>query len=257
MSQQLSHAQARRAIRAHFGRGNRPEREHSMFGHVKECAACRAVYQHYAAFAAIDPDAVSREERLLRGLGVRRRSFWPTWVPITAAGAAAALTAVLLFGVPWRQGYDDSFTVRGQAASAATPELVAYRVLDEGAVPVVDRIAPGDRLAFTYANPTGAAYLLVFALDVEGEVYWYYPAWTSSRDDPAAVPIVKTSKFVELGEAVRHALPTGTLRLVAAFVDRPWRVRAIEALLSSRHPGDPIDVPGGKVLVRSVAVVEE
>jgi hypothetical protein len=256
MSQGLSHAQARRAIRAHFGRGNSQEREHSMFGHVKECEACRAVYQHYAAFAAVDPEAVPRDKRLLRGLGLSRQSLWPRWVPLTAVGAAAALAAVLLVAAPWHQS-DDGFAVRGQATQANASELVAYRVLDDGAVPVVDRMSANDRLAFTYANPTGRAFLLVFAIDAAGEVYWYYPAWTSSADDPVAVPIEQTKEPVELGEAVRHALPTGTLQLVAAFVDRPWRVRAIEALLESRGPGEPIDVTGGTVLVRSIDVVEQ
>jgi hypothetical protein len=260
-----AHTKTRRAIRSHFGRGNSRAVEHAMFTHVSECASCREVYERYAALATVDPEAPPRSERLLRGLGLtEQRRRVSLWLPAAATAAAVSAAVLLLYTAPGARRHEEGFRARGgSAASPDEPELLVYRMPAAGAPDaadaelVVDQIHASDALAFAYRNPDGAPYLLVFARTAAGRLHWYYPAWTSPQDDPQAVALTRCSEPCELGEAVRHELHAGTLELVAVFVDRPWRVRQIEAIVDGLEAGTLLEVPGAEIRIRKLIVIEE
>src|SRR5262249_22412971 len=93
---------------------------------------------------------------------------------------------------------------------------------------------------FAYRSTGEHAYLAVFAVDDRGRVYWYFPAWSDGHHPPAAIPIQRSDRLVELPEAVRQDLAGDRLWLYAAFVDRPWITPEIEARAAVASPGGPI-----------------
>ncbi len=90
-------------------------------------------------------------------------------------------------------------------------------------------IAADDELAFAYRNEVGKAFLMIFAVDGQGEILWYHPAWTRASDNPGALPISKQLGFKELPEAVRHRLQGPSLTVYALFMDSPLDVRTVES----------------------------
>ncbi len=245
------HDDTLRAIRSHFGAGNSPSAEHSMFEHIADCTSCRTAYERYAAISDADPEAPSRRERLLRGLGVRERRANPVWAWRTAVPAIAALAAaaLILFLGPWMSPRD-GLVARG---NAARPELIVYRVVEGSGELVTNRVRSSDVLAFAYTNPEGAPFLLVFAIGADDRVHWYYPAWHSVTEDPSAVAASGGAAVHELPEGVRHDLAVGELTVFAAFADRAWRVRDVE---SSIRMGT-VELPGATIVSKPLVVEED
>jgi len=100
--------------------------------------------------------------------------------------------------------------------------------------PVTDAIHTDDGLLFAYSNPgPDLSYLMVFAVDVEGAVHWYYPAYEEPGQNPAAPAIQTHALGVELGEEIRHLLPVGPVRMFTLFLRRPLRVEQVEGLVSA------------------------
>jgi hypothetical protein len=97
----------------------------------------------------------------------------------------------------------------------------------------------GESLAFTYTNPAsvGDGWLMVFARDAAGHVYWFWPAWDNGADDPQSVPAQATGAPVELREAVRHDLTTGPLTVVGLFTPKPLHVKEVEAAIATGLDG--------------------
>jgi hypothetical protein len=200
--------------------------------------------------AEIDPAALSAEERIGRGLGVRPRRLVVGW-PVLA-GAAATCALAFALAVPFttsdRDASDPEFAPRGPVLSV--DEFVVYRIRT-GAPPerAPHRMRRDDELAFAYTNPSGFGYLLVFGVDSQGDVHWYHPEWSDAAATPGAVAIGKGADLHELTEAVTQKLEGPTLRLYAVFTNEPFTVRDIEGSLTSDEPGHPrLGLPG--VLVR-------
>jgi hypothetical protein len=139
--------------------------------------------------------------------------------------AAAACLVLTL-----RPRGDDGFAARGNAL-AEGPSFEVYR-LRGGSALATDAVAADDELAFAYTNPDAKKYLLVFALDEERHVYWYYPAWTNADETPAAVAIEPTRKLLELGEGIRHSFRGRHLRIYALWSDERMTTREVEARLT-------------------------
>jgi hypothetical protein len=246
-------------IQRHFAGTISPKAERALRLHLVDCASCRDEYEKYLVLAEIDPVALSAEERIGRGLGVRPRPAAVGW-PVLA-GAAAACALVLTVAAPWSTsdrsavGSDAEFTPRGPAL--ARDDFVVYRIR-QGQEPerAPRRMRRDDELAFAYTNPSGFGYLLVFGVDSHGDVRWYHPEWSNADATPRAVAIAKGADVHELPDAVAQKLEGSSLRLYAVFTNEPLTVRDVEGSLASDKPGHPeLKLPG--VLVREWLVEVE
>ncbi|MBX3234088.1 MAG: zf-HC2 domain-containing protein [Labilithrix sp.] len=228
----------RTLVDAHFAGTIAPREERRMRAHLDGCDTCRARYRKRQILGQIDPQALVAEERVARGLGLRRPRV--SKLPLVAAALAFA---ALLFFVVRPAPKDDGFTARGSVTGttapstpASTSTIAVYRAnADSGAVVLASGpIGAGDELAFSYDNASDKAYLMIFGVDDGGRVYWFYPAWTSETDNPMSIAI-EPGKRKELPDAVRHPIMGERLTIHGLFLDTPQTVRDVEAALRDRR----------------------
>src|SRR5688572_27999520 len=81
-------------IRRHFAGVISPTAERALRFHLADCPSCRNAYEKHMVFAELDPAALSAEERIGRGLGVRARPAAVGWPLLAGAVACAAALAV-------------------------------------------------------------------------------------------------------------------------------------------------------------------
>lgn len=221
----------------HFAGQNGRWAERRLWRHLRGCARCRTSYRAHEMLEALAPggEAAARE-RLARGV------FAPRPRPLVFAGALAAAAALVLIVPRLRPAVrpGDDFVARGGAADAGGPAVTLYRVPASGAPQRAGAVIHADdALAFAYTNPGPAArYLMIFARDPAGRVYWYHPAWRDPAARPTAVPITPADRPVELGESVRHPLAPGPLTLTALFCDVAHDVVTVEAAARRGQPND-------------------
>jgi hypothetical protein len=226
-----NHETLRRLIHGHFDGWLDPADEARLRAHLPVCAECRQIYQCHQVAERLDPAAPSSRERLALALGLpsemrrplRRSSAWAL-----ASLAVAGAVALTVMGKPHG---DDGITSRGAAAlKAEAVDFAIFRINGQGeSTRVNNAITADDELAFAYRNEVGKTFLMIFAVDGQNRVMWYHPAWTSSEDNPQALPITKQVGFKELPEAVRHRLQGASLTMYALFMDTPLDVRAVES----------------------------
>jgi hypothetical protein len=279
-----------RAIDRHFAGRAEPQSERAMREHLATCAACEARYRRHLLLAALDPQALPARERIAIALGVRRGVerrqrgvASPLVARIGVVAAPLAIAATIAFfvapngalrtadsggfevGRASGGGEPSDFTARGGARGDAS-RVYVYRVTamaDDGPAVESARVDEGGEiperaeLAFAYRNPEGYERLMVFAVDEAGRIYWFHPAWTHAADDPRAIAIAATGDLVELREAVRHPFAPGRLWVHTLFLregaDVP-SVRAIEQLVGSQRPGEPVALPDARTHVTSLTV---
>jgi hypothetical protein len=229
-------------VDAHFGRrGLPPRRERALREHLPGCATCRARYERHLLLAEVDRSIPTAQERLARGLGLSaapRARTWPMPLGLALALSLGALVLVPRLGTP--PTADEGFTPRGGAEAhapvARPPALEVYRVRDGKSEPTEGSVRADDELAFAYRNPDGLPFLMVFATDAAGQVYWYYPSWTEPDHSPTSVPARRGEHPLELPDAIRHPLPPGPLVLHALFTRAPLSVHEVEARLAQQAP---------------------
>jgi hypothetical protein len=238
----------------HFAGSGAPEADRRLFGHLRGCEPCRARYRAHALLESLDPDAEARARaRLGRGIfaaaspAPRRR-----WLLGGLGAALAGAAAMLVLGLP-----GGGMRPRGALPEPGGPSLTLYRISDghqaerAGAV-----VKAGESLAFAYTNPPGPQarpYLMVFAFDPQGRVFWFWPAWQAAAANPGALPIAASERPVELGEAVRHPFSPGPLTVVGLFGDRPLTVREVEAALARGEAG--LGALGAELWIERVEVL--
>jgi hypothetical protein len=260
----------RELIFAHFSLRIRPAGERRMRAHLPTCAACRKLYDQHLALAALDPDAASARDRLAVGLGLRR-PVAPLWTRIGFATGAVGVVALALFLVNDPRdrtvAMDESrFVARGGQVAEENGFSVFHADARNG-----DALAPlseddvvpaSDELAFSYRNPAGKRYLLIFAVEraagpsqpPEGpaRIRWYHPAWEDPSSNPAAIAVPQSAAPILLPEAIAHDFESGEARLFAVFVDQPLTVRQVEAAVTHDATGNPdLDLAGVDALVLS------
>lgn len=256
------HRRARRLVDAHFRGAISPVNERWMRGHLTGCGPCRERYERRQHLAAVDPQGrLNARERLARGLGlppakgnVRPRLFG-AWVAVPAT----ALLLLLGFGMerqvwppPQARGVD----------SGIRSQLLVYEIGRGGPVrPALRQIHRDSGLAFAYVNAAHRRRLMIFGVDENRRVFWYQPAWTDQRDNPAAVPVADDEAVHEIPQAVTHALRGRQLQLFAAFGDQPLTVRDVEAAVKRAAGGDhgrlDIALPGWELTSFPLALTEE
>jgi hypothetical protein len=241
-------------IGRHFEGTLAPRDERAMREHLKTCGDCRRFYERHLLLARLDPEALSPEDRIGRGLGIRKaRSRWVTWAAASTTTVAAAAAALVFLAHGTR---DAGFTARGAGLSTTASESQVF-VYDVRGRPRAllsgDTIGRGDELALAYENGAGKKRLMVFAVDEHRHVYWFYPAWQSERDDPAAVTIASDATRHELPDAVRHTFDGGKVDLHALFLDTPTTVKQVEALVA-QQADLPSSLPGTVECTTALAI---
>jgi len=179
-----------------------------------------------------------------------------------------AASALLLLGVGLGQLYPQpeeypsglELGVRSKSASlAASPSrwagIQAFRLVS-GAGPERLRrsVHPEDGLLFAYTN-LGAEpfeHLMVFCVDAEHEVHWFYPVYASERENPSSIPI-QVGQELALSEVVWLDLPKGPLTIYGAFTRQPLDVWAVEAWFEA-HPGGGAGFAGAGAAVSQLAL---
>jgi hypothetical protein len=248
----------------HFAGTTSGAGERRMWRHLPRCARCRERYRARALIESLDAEGEARARarigRLLFEGARAERAAQParTRLALGLTGACAGafvLLAVVVLGrsVVRRDGGD--FQPRGSLQATANdpapvgPALTLYRVAPGG---VPERagsvIRLGESLAFAYGNPApgagkAARFLMVFAHDRAGRVFWYWPAWTDPAAPPRALAIDTTAggARVELGESVQQPLAPGELTVMGLFCGRQLDVLTVEAAL-----------PGGEDALRAL-----
>lgn len=233
-----------------------------MRDHLPACPGCRDHYDRHLQLAALDPRALSSEERIARGLGLsagrRTRAGWRLAGLTVAAGLAAAVVLILPRG--GHEG-DCGFAARGGAGPGGA-ELVVYRVPARPLAPrpAGDVVAPSDELAFAYRDPIGKGRLMIFGVDEHRHVYWYHPAWSRAEENPSGIAISTAPGLHELPEAVTQRLDGEELSMHALFSDQAITVRQVEAAVArSDGAGDArnraaLAFPGAVDLVQTLRV---
>ena len=253
-------------VDAHFEGRISPKDETRLRAHVSTCASCTEYYERRALLASLDPEALSLEERLGRGLGLvsedavttPSRSTRPRSRPRLAvvAFALVAAAAIVLLVLAGRKKPDDGFASRGGLASG--PPYVRVYTSSGGAPSPLEDAGPLRRdteLGFAYESVEGKGQLMIFGLDEHGHVFWYHPAWTDPKDDPASVRVETGPGLHPLREAIAHDLDGRTLELHALFSSAPRTVKTVEgALGGKRAPLGPLTLPDTTDVVVTVEV---
>jgi len=231
-----------------------------MDEHLASCAACRAELEEMREMVGRigeptedveQKDYMSEvRDRIERGDRAfeRRRRRWPL-----IAGAGAVVVALVIAGVFLLRPSGDGEEFRVKSDDPRIPErdrwvgIRAFRLQAPGApVSLGDRLEKGEYLVFTYTNlgEKPYDYMMIFAVDEGGEVYWFHPAYTRAGEDPAAIEISRGVEAVELREKVRHDYPEGGLWIYGLFTNDPVRVSSIEPLVKGTPRGQRIPLKG-------------
>lgn len=213
-----------------------------MFDALEASEASREYFARRQALAELDPAAPSELDRIGESLGLNspapapsRRAWW--WALPSAVAAGLVVLLVV------RPVGDDGFTARGEGGE---PHVSVFDISGAAPRPVENVIDTNASLAFAYQSPQ-PAYLMIFAVDADGEVYWFYPAWTDPADNPAAIAVEPSTRPQELPEAVRHRWQPGPLHLFALFLPQPLQVRTVEARLPRQVvPGQALPFKGSQ-----------
>jgi hypothetical protein len=236
----MTACKGRALVDRHFEGTISPPEERTMREHLPTCEGCRAYYERWLILAKLDPEGISAETRIARGLGLGRRPLARVF-PIGVATLVAAAAALVLF---LRVAPDTGFTARGAAHAAPASRVFVYEVRP-GAPPGLASGTVGrrDELAFAYENGAAKNRVMIFGVDEHQHVYWFYPAYKTETENPVAIPIEKDARRHELPEAVRHDLDGAHLEVRAVFLDTPMPVREMEALVRE-HPTGPLPIAG-------------
>jgi hypothetical protein len=191
----------------------------------EECAGCRRSRAEAEQLLRLMREAATlgpaADEKFVRRVvsGKRRMAAW-----VALALAAPATTAVLLYARA-----PDSPVARGGVGRAAICDVL--KVTAEGLRPAASRLLRSQALAFAVRNAAPHdRWLGVFAITAAGRVAWYQPAYESSSEDPALLPVPAGARRT-LPEEVALPLGDGEVRVFCWLSDRPWRVREADAVI--------------------------
>lgn len=164
-----------------------------------------------------------------------RKILWWNWVLLPAAAGLAVLVVILVW--PFGSQLDVSgFRARGGFVEKwdRWVSLRVFKATEAGYQPVGETISRDEALAFGYDNRSSGNYrfLMVFAVDEKGSVYWYYPGFRREGENPRSVAIRNTAGPTDLPDEIRHSLSPGKLRIVALFSAQPLEVSSVEAKIA-------------------------
>jgi hypothetical protein len=248
----MIHALHARQIDRYFAGALRRAAVREMLQRLWRCGACRVRYERHLLHERAVPDGDTRQQERLwdsivasarvgayparsgdsaRERIVVRRSV--RWSSLASAGALAGVLALVAVSAHLKTA--STPVARGTTDEVAgPPNLHLFRTVGgRETEPVAGTIHADDGILIAYSNPgTELSYLMVFAVDAQGAVHWYYPAYEQPGQNPVAPAIRTRALGVELGEEIRHALPVGPLRMVALFLRQPLQIEEVERMVS-------------------------
>jgi hypothetical protein len=208
--------------------------------HAGDCSRCAQELEmqlqlvgDLAAPVLVSSDAVAAVMRRLESAErPARRWGWRGW---TLTGGALAAAAAVAFLIVPSTGIDRGiFSARGHRVPWSQKVGVEVwtiesspRKLEAGSV-----LSHATPMVASYHNvDAAAAYLLVFALDMRGEIHWAYPGFEDAKTDPAAVRLEPLQMNKVLPDSVMlDELPAGPLELVTFISRESIHVSRIESL---------------------------
>lgn len=210
--------------------------------HVADCAQCRASLKELSEITGRigadpgeldEPDLAKDVMELIRLGQVPAPINKPRRLLYLAPVLAAAASVMLYVAVDTQP----EFQARTGSAIKADRwiSIDVYRSHTEqtGYQRVTTQIRPDDALAFAVTNrpPSEYQYGMIFAVDSSARVFWYYPAYLEAGSDPTSIEIRPGPKPQELGDAVRHDLSPGWLRVFGVLTREPLKVEQVESIV--------------------------
>lgn len=220
-----------------------PERSAAITAHLERCSSCSSQLEDVDNLAlrlapdheefddpgfADDVMKLVREDRT-EELHKTNQGFFTTnrlWIASAAVFLAVSVTLLIVWTDMFSQSSQQAISPPPiQARGGSTEEasrwlsIKIFRSTDSGFERVEDSIDRNDSIAFAYVNPKQQelAFMMVFAIDAGGNVFWYYPAYDGGTGHAMSIPMERNENPVQLPEAIRHDLKPGTLKIVALF----------------------------------------
>jgi hypothetical protein len=214
------------------------EQHQRLCQHVLECGRCAVQAKQLRALThdlrslelapAAPRFSAEFEARLTATQSVRGRARGPLLAAM--ASAAAVLALGLFFVVPGR------FSERGGATRGSRVGFEVY-LHEPGREPA--------RLHDGHSAGTSAGYsflvfnrsrqqqrLLLFALDAQAEVHWFYPAFLDPTSNPRSILIPAAPQVRALPEGITPEAPApGAFRIVGVFSRAALTVHEVESVL--------------------------
>jgi hypothetical protein len=96
-----------------------------------------------------------------------------------------------------------------------------------------ETLPASDGLLVSYTNlgPQPFRYLMVFAVDVAGDVFWLYPGYNRLDSDPISVEI--EAGRAPLPEVIHHNPHPGQLTIHGVFTRSPLKVSEVEGAVNT------------------------
>ena len=199
---------------------------------------------HHLRYVEETSDGIDFAPLVRTALARDTRRRGTRWTPMVAACLAACLAVSLAIYFHWSPSQpaaatnSPQFRVKGETGVGTEREkwtnLTAY-VTDGTATSQLlgPTMKQGDALLFSYTNNGRIpfTYIMIFAVDSAGAVYWYFPGFHRVGTDPVSIPIETDARDVELKELVRHQMAPGTLMLFGLFTDEAVPVSRIEQIV--------------------------
>jgi hypothetical protein len=161
---------------------------------------------------------------------------------VWSGALAAAACVALAVGMVGRRPRPTEGEVRARGGAQPDGErwqgVRLFLVKDGSApTPLADGVGVHDGVLVSYSNlgPKPFDFLMVFAVDSQGQVAWLYPAWEKSDEDPSSVPIRRSVAGVELRSLIHPAWTVGRVTIHALFTRQALKVREVEAMLSAQR----------------------
>lgn len=259
----FTHWRSQKWIVRHFQDQLSRKQEKAMRRHLAECMECRAIYaaqmlaegrnsmesdlRHQRFERALFGPAITTQETTTKDNIQTQHSGAPWQYFLRWTALAASTAAVFIVFVVWPYLFP---TIREKGGSSnSANQYVSISIFGRSPAgqfrPIPKSVINGQPLAFAYLNQSPRQFdrLMIFGVDEQYEVYWFYPAWTDSRTNPTAYPIRPGPKAVELPEQVTHSFSGKWLRIWGVFTrKRDLSVKHIElAILDLKKRGIDIE----------------
>ncbi len=201
-------------------------------------------------------DAVLARAKTPRTFG--RRS-WRLW--ILPAVALAGLLAVIVIPIGAPEAPEFRAKSGGVESALRWTGIHVYKLDAQNELQPLKSLAEPDlvqknsRLVFSYTNksPQPDSHLMIYGVDSQGAVHWYYPAWTDALSDPAAIKIRRGVISELLPDRVEQPLAKGPLSLHGLFLNRPLTVQTVEEYLQKSNKRT-LSIEGGVDVLLTVEV---
>lgn len=205
--------------------------------HLASCRQCQSLLADIQMMTqAIHDDTPGEtDEALIQDILQRarpKRKARPWLISLLTVAAAAVILAL-----PLANQDESEFLPRGeeQVHPDRWVSIEVFRSKKGNRLePLRGPLASREALAFSYTRKPDEPYryLMILGLGAQGQVYWYYPAYTESGSNPCSLPLAEEARDALLPDQIEHNLASGPLRIQAIFSVRPYCVAEVEALVA-------------------------